>query len=130
MTTPSAGRLMRTPEIEALTVPAADRVPNVVALIARSAERNADREAMRWKLTKAQRADGGGEGTWTSRTYREMWDWVVSLSLGLRDLGIGDGDSVCIVARTRPEWTIADLASLALGAVTCPIYPQSEAGQA
>ncbi|MCA1572276.1 MAG: long-chain fatty acid--CoA ligase [Chloroflexi bacterium] len=130
MTTPSAGRLMRTPEIEALTVPAADRVPNVVALIARSAERNADREAMRWKLTKAQRADGGGEGTWTSRTYREMWDWVMSLSLGLRDLGIGDGDSVCIVARTRPEWTIADLASLALGAVTCPIYPQSEAGQA
>ncbi|MGH2379684.1 MAG: AMP-dependent synthetase/ligase [Candidatus Limnocylindria bacterium] len=130
MTTPNAGRLMQTPEIEPLTVAAADRMPNVVALIARAAERNADREAMRWKLTKAQRAEEGDDGKWTSRTYREMWDWVTSLSLGLKDLGIGDGDSVCIIARTRPEWTVADVASLALGAVTCPIYPQSEPGQA
>jgi long-chain acyl-CoA synthetase len=59
-----------------------------------------------------------------------MWDWVTSLSLGLKDIGIHDGDSVAIIARTRPEWVIADLASMALGAVTCPIYPQSEAGQA
>ena len=130
MTTPNAGRLMRTPEIEPLSVAAADRMPNIVALIARAAERNADREAMRWKLTKVQRAEEGGEGKWTSRTYREMWDWVTALSLGLKDLGIGDGDNVCIIARTRPEWTIADLASLALGAVTCPIYPQSEPAQA
>ncbi|MGI8998569.1 MAG: AMP-dependent synthetase/ligase [Candidatus Limnocylindria bacterium] len=129
MTTPSAGRLMRTPEIEPLTVDPAGRMPNVVALIARAVERNADREAMRWKLTKSQRAEEGGDGKWTSRTYREMWDWVTNLSLGLKDLGVGDGDSVCIVARTRPEWTIADLASLALGAVTCPIYPQSEPAQ-
>lgn len=130
MTTPSTGRLMRTPQIETLTIPPADRMPNVVALIGRAAERNADREAMRWKLGKAQRAEEGGDGKWTSRTYREMWDWVTNLSLGLKDLGIGDGDSVCIIARTRSEWTIADLASLALGAVTCPIYPQSEPGQA
>ncbi len=130
MTTPSTGSLMRTPEIEPLTVAAEDRMPNIVALIARAAERHADREALRWKLTKAQRAEEGGDGKWTSRTYREMWDWVMSLSLGLRDLGLADGEAVCIIARTRPEWTVADLASLALGAVTCPIYPQSEPGQA
>jgi long-chain acyl-CoA synthetase len=129
-TAAAGGRLMQTPQIEALTVPAAEQTRNVVDLIHRSVERNAGREALRWKLTKAQRADGSAEATWTSRTYREMWNWVTGLSLGLRDLGIRDGDSVCIVARTRPEWTIADLASLALGAVTCPIYPQSEAGQA
>ena len=128
--TTTAGRLMRTPEIEPLTVDPADRMPNVVALIARAAERNADREAMRWKVTKAQRAELGSESGWTSRTYREMWDRVTRLSLGLKDLGIVDGDAVTIIARTRPLWTIADLASLALGAVTCPIYPQSEAGQA
>ena len=128
----STGRLMRTPEIEPLTVAPEDRMPNVVALIARSAEHNAEREAMRWKLPKAKRAEETADdaGRWTSRTYREMWDWVTRLSLGLKDLGIRDGDAVCIIARTRPEWTIADLASLALGAVTCPIYPQSEPGQA
>jgi long-chain acyl-CoA synthetase len=129
---PKTGRLMRTPEIEPLTIAPGDRMPNVVALIARSAEQHADREAMRWKLPKAKRAEETADdaGRWTSRTYREMWDWVTSLSLGLKDLGIRDGDAVCIIARTRPEWTIADLASLALGAVTCPIYPQSEPGQA
>src|SRR3989337_1097762 len=136
MTTTSASpdggpaRVMQTPEIEPLTVAPEDRARNVVDLIHRSVERNAGREALRWKLPKSQRAEGSSEATWPSRTYRELWDWVTGLSLGLRDLGIGDGDSVCILARTRPEWTVADLASLALGAVTCPIYPQSEPGQA
>ena len=132
--TEQTGGVMRTPEIEPLTVAPEDRMPNVAALIARSAELNADREAMRWKLPKQKRAEEAGAdddaGRWASRTYREMWDWVTNLSLGLKDLGIRDGDAVCIIARTRPEWTIADLASLALGAVTCPIYPQSEPGQA
>ena len=122
---------MQTPEIEPLTVAPEDRALNVVDLIHRSVERYPGREAMRWKLTKAQRAEGGAdESAWTSRTYRQLWDWVTGLSLGLRDLGVTDGDSVAIIARTRPEWTVSDLASLALGAITCPIYPQSEAGQA
>jgi long-chain acyl-CoA synthetase len=123
-------RLMQTPEIEPLVVAPEERALNIVDLMHRSVERNGQREAMRWKLPKAQRAEGTDEPAWTSRTYREMWDWVSVLSLGLRDLGIRDGDSVCILARTRPEWTISDIASLALGTVTCPIYPQSEPGQA
>ena len=126
------GRLMQTPHIEPLIVDPTTRLRNLVDLIHRSVERNAGREAMRWKLPKPKRGSDGdaGEAAWTSRTYRELWDWVTAVSLGLRDMGIADGDRVCIVARTRPEWTVADLASLALGAVTCPIYPQSEAGQA
>jgi long-chain acyl-CoA synthetase len=123
-------RVLQTPELEPLVVAPEDRARSVVDLIQRSVERNAGREAMRWKLPKSQRPEGATEAVWTSRTYREMWDWVTSLSLGLKDIGIHDGDSVAIIARTRPEWVIADLASMALGAVTCPIYPQSEAGQA
>ena len=123
-------RLMQTPEIEPLVVPPGEAALNIVDLVHRSVERNATREALRWKLPKTQRAEGADEAAWTSRTYRQMWDWVTALSLGLKDIGIGDGDAVCIIARTRPEWTISDLASLALGAVTCPVYPQSEPGQA
>ena len=133
MTTPAATavpRVLQTPEFEPLIVAPEDRASSVVDLIHRSVERNSGREAMRWKLPKSQRPEGATEAVWTSRTYREMWDWVTSVSLGLKDIGIHDGDSVAIIARTRPEWAIADLASLALGAVTCPIYPQSEAGQA
>ena len=128
----SPSPVMRTPEIEPLKVAPEDRASSVVDLIHRSVERNADREAMRWKLPKARRTEGAepAEAAWTSRTYREMWDWVTAVSLGLKDIGIDDGDSVAILARTRPEWTIVDLACLALGAVTCPIYPQSEPEQA
>lgn len=118
---------------EPLRIAEAERAANLVALIHRSVERYPDREALRWKPKVARRSPGGDGQTevpWVSRTYRELWEWVIQLSLGLRDLGIADGDRICILSRTRPEWVVADLASLALGAVSCPIYPQSEPGQA
>lgn len=130
MTTQATPRLMQTPEIEPLVVAPENTARNIVDLIHRSAERNAGREALRWKLPKAQRDATSEDGAWTSRTYRQLWDWVTAVSLGLKDLGIGDEDTVCIIARTRAEWTVSDLAALALGAVTCPVYPQSEPGQA
>lgn len=119
---------------EPLVVPPEYRARNLVELVARAVERYPQNEAMRWKPSKARRAEPGAEvpdaGGWVHRTYREMWDWVTELSLGMRHLGLGDGDRFCIVSRTRPEWVIADFAGLALGAVSCPIFPQSEAGQA
>ena len=115
-----AGRRMWN-EVEPLLMPDDQKARSVVELIHRSVERLPDKEALRWKLPK----DGG----WVSRSYAEFWDWVTRVSLGLEGLGIGDGDTVCIASRTRPEWLVADLATLALGAVTCPIYPQTEPGQ-
>ena len=103
-------------------MPEAEKARSVVELIYRSVERIPDKEALRWKLPK----DGG----WVSRSYAEFWDWISRVSLGMQGLGIADGDSICIISRTRPEWLVADIASWALGAVSCPIYPQSEAGQA
>ena len=130
--TPAPRRTITEPE--ELVVPEEHRANNLVELIAKAVERYPSNEAMRWKPSKAQRSDPGAEtadaGGWVHRTYREMWDWVTELSLGMRHLGLGDGDSFSIISRTRAEWVIADLAGLALGAVSCPIYPQSEAGQA
>jgi long-chain acyl-CoA synthetase len=119
-------------DLEPLTVVAEQQAANLVDLIHRAVELHGEREAMRWKPPRSRRAEteGVGESGWVSRTYREMWDWVTELSLGLRDLGLTDEDTFCIVSRTRAEWIICDLAGLALGAVSCPIYPQSEAGQA
>ena len=76
-------RLMQTPAIEPLVVAPEDAALNVVDLIRRSAERNATREAMRWKLPKAQRR--GKRGGRLDQPY-------VS-----RDLGLGDR------AVTRPQ---------------------------
>ena len=113
-------------------IPLENPANNLVELVSRAVEQYPSNEAMRWKPPKSRRddADESEEGAWVSRTYREMWDWVTELSLGLGDLGLGDGDAFSIISRTRAEWVIADLAGLAVGAVSAPIYPQSEAGQA
>jgi long-chain acyl-CoA synthetase len=113
---------------EPLVVPPERDAKNLLDLVHRAVERFPDKEAIRWKQPKArgEAADGG----WESRTYREMWDWITQLSLGLRDLGLGEGDAAAIMSRTRPEWAIGDLAALATGAITAPIYPQSEPNQA
>jgi long-chain acyl-CoA synthetase len=111
-----------------------ERAANLLDLIHRSAEQNAERPALRWKLPRSRRPTGAEPQTeeeqWRTMTYRETWDWIRDASLGLQTLGIISGDRICIVSRTRPAWLVADLAGMALGAVTCPIYPSSEANQA
>jgi long-chain acyl-CoA synthetase len=54
---------------------------------------------------------------------KEFFERVRDLSLGLAALGMAAGDRVAIVAESRPEWLMTDLAVLAAGAVTVPVYP-------
>jgi long-chain acyl-CoA synthetase len=70
--------------------------------------------------------DGGIDGL----SSKEFFERVRDVSLGLAALGIGPGDRVAIVSESRPEWLIADLAALAAGAVTVPVYPTLSAAQA
>ena len=61
---------------------------------------------------------------------KEMFERIRDLSLGLRALGVSRGDRVAIIAESRPEWLLCDLAVLTAGAVTVPIYPTLSAAQA
>ena len=62
----------------------------------------------------------GDDGVaWRSITYRELWDWITQVAMGLRALGIRDGDRVCIMSRTRAAWLVADIATQSVGAVSC-----------
>lgn len=54
---------------------------------------------------------------------RDWFDRLRDLTLGLEALGIAAGDRVAIVSESRPEWLMADLAALLLGAITVPVYP-------
>ena len=60
---------------------------------------------------------------------QELFDRIRDFSLGLGALGVEPGDRVAILSDSRPEWVIADLAALAAGAVTAPIYPTLPAAQ-
>ncbi len=64
------------------------------------------------------RLDGASEMALT-----ELHAGAERLARGLRDLGIGPGDRVGILASNRPEWVLLDLAALRLGAVTAGLEP-------
>lgn len=62
-----------------------------------------------------------GDG-WRSLTYGEVARRVRELALGLHSLGLSPSDKVAIWSENRPEWNLADLATLAISAVDVPIY--------
>jgi long-chain acyl-CoA synthetase len=61
---------------------------------------------------------------------QEMLERIRDLSLGLGAVGVKTGDRVALIAESRPEWLLCDLAILTGGAVTVPIYPTLSAAQA
>ncbi|HEU5159879.1 MAG TPA: AMP-dependent synthetase/ligase [Streptosporangiaceae bacterium] len=66
---------------------------------------------------------------WRPVTAAAFWDEVTALAKGLVAAGIGPGDRVALMSRTRYEWTLIDYAIWAAGAVTVPIYETSSAEQ-
>ncbi len=50
---------------------------------------------------------------------------VKSVARSLIDLGILKGDRVVILSENRPEWQIADIAIMSIGAITVPVYTTS-----
>ena len=61
----------------------------------------------------------------TSISWKDTREQVESISNGLLNLGILKGDRVIILSENRPEWQIADLAIMAIGAITVPAYTTS-----
>jgi long-chain acyl-CoA synthetase len=69
-------------------------------------------------------------GIWRETTWRGLADRVAALALGLaREYRLARGETVAIIGNPCPEWTIADLAAQALGAITYGIYPTSAPGE-
>ena len=63
--------------------------------------------------------------TWREVTWAEMEARVLAIAAALLDDGVRVGDRVAILSATRPEWMEIDLAILACGALTIPIYQSS-----
>jgi long-chain acyl-CoA synthetase len=60
---------------------------------------------------------------WLPISSRDLYRKVVATARSLAGWGIGRGDRVAIVSENRPEWAIADFATMLLGAADVPIYP-------
>ncbi len=80
-------------------------------LFYRVVERNLDRVLMIKRHEK-----------WISISSRELYRDVVGVARALRSWGIAEGDRVAILSENRPEWAVADFATMLLGAATVPIY--------
>lgn len=84
-----------------------------------TAEKYADKVALRYKENKQ----------YHPITYGELAQRVQTFASGLSQMGVQKGDRVALLSENRPEWVIADLAALSLGAIVVPIYPTLPAPQ-
>src|SRR5262249_22076776 len=69
-------------------------------------------------------------GIYRETTWVELAERVAAVALGMpREHAGARRETVAIIGNPCPEWTIADLAAQALGAVTYGIYPTSAPGE-
>jgi long-chain acyl-CoA synthetase len=66
---------------------------------------------------------------WVPISAIELYRDVVGVARAFESWGVRKGDRVAILSENRPEWTIADFATLALGAITVPVYSTQTAEQ-
>jgi len=71
---------------------------------------------------KAEHLKYKKDGTWHALSSDQFRAAVEEVSMGLRALGVEKGDKVAILSENRPEWAIADFATLAIGAADATIY--------
>ncbi|HET8540292.1 MAG TPA: long-chain fatty acid--CoA ligase [Anaeromyxobacter sp.] len=114
LTSPTSSDVHRSPE--ALAAPALES-PSLAALFEARAAAFGSRTAVLAKRDGAWHEHGWGE---LARRVRDVAD-------GLAALGVEHGDRVAMLSQTRLEALVADLGTLATGAVAVPIYQTSTA---
>lgn len=89
-----------------------DSANNLVELFLKRADEKGDLPFLGAKLG----------GVWQTTSWSEAAEQVCLLAESLRELGLKNGDRICLVAENRPGWCIADLAIMAAGCITVPTY--------
>ncbi len=68
-------------------------------------------------------------GKWLPVSSREFGVNVARTARFLHSWGVKSGDRIAVLSENRPEWPMADMACLLLGAVTVPLYTTLTAEQ-
>lgn len=109
-------------DVREFTVPATSPVSdeeNLTDMVWANAERFGDAVSFQRRV----------DGTWVDLTARDFAAQVMAVAKGLLAAGIQAGDRVCLMSKTRYEWTLLDFAIWAAGGVTVPVYETSSAEQ-
>lgn len=61
-------------------------------------------------------------GGWQTWSWRQVGEQARALARGVLGLGLAPGQRVAIVSENRPEWALADLASLAAGVQVVSVF--------
>ncbi len=69
------------------------------------------------------------DGTWTELTWAEIARQATVLAAAFRRLGVAPGDRVLLFLRNRPEFHVADVATVLLRATPVSVYNSSSAEQ-
>ena len=69
-------------------------------------------------------------GNWEGLGWDQMMRSVEGIASALLEFGIQKGDKVAIFSQNSPNWIIADIAIMSIGAVTVPIYATNSAKEA
>ena len=93
---------------------------HIVKRIREQIAKGCDRVALKHKIDKE----------WHGISWKQFGQRIDAMSLALLSQGIKIQDKIGIFSNNMPQWTIADIASLQLRAVTVPIYPTNTADQA
>ncbi len=62
-------------------------------------------------------------GKYQGITHDELHREVLAFAGFLKSIGIEKGDRVAILSENRPQWVVADMATMMIGAVNVPLYP-------
>ena len=76
--------------------------------------------ALRWRKP---------DDSWGSLTFTDYLDQASRFATALQELGVQRGDRVVLMMRNRPEFHIADMAALFLGATPVSVYNSSSPEQ-
>ncbi|ROI06478.1 long-chain fatty acid--CoA ligase [Chryseobacterium sp. G0240] len=67
---------------------------------------------------------------WKELSWKKFSEIIFKTANSLREAGVQENDKVAIYSDNSSEWMIFDLASMAIGAITVPIYSTNNAEQA
>jgi long-chain acyl-CoA synthetase len=99
--------------VESAAQPAPGTTETVPGVFFRQAAKYADREYLRYFR----------DGSWHTLTWTETAQRARRVACGLLGAGLKPGEHVALLSENRVEWLYCDLAILAAGGVTVPVYP-------